>query len=818
MAGAPLVGRDLELATVARELERSEAGPGRLVAVHGEAGVGKTRLVEEALAAAARRGWLIVLGRAYETEQGLPLGLWVSALRSSGVIAGDGLAGLAPEWRDALSPLFPELPGRRRRGSVESENQRRLFEALGHVVGTLAAGRPVLVVLEDVQWADASSLRVLAFLGRRLGARACVVLTARLEDVEPGGVLASVLSELRADARLSDIALAPLTRQDTLRLVAALARRPLEATQADRVWRMSEGSPFVIVEAMRALGEGGPPETGGDLALPGRVRRLVCDRIDRLGRSARDLAAAAAVIGGAFDYPLLRHAASLPDGEAAGAVEELMRRHVFIQVDDGFDFAHDRIREAVAGTLLGPRRRRLHLAVAAAIEERYAGDLDGRHAALAAHYREGGEPFRAVDCLRQASVVAAARGAFRESADLLEQAIRLLPDPPREVATLERAVDARLELYDRVYPLPDFERAERCLREARALAGELKDERRAAFAAANLANHSVQMRDLERGRQLAEGALAVAERLEDGNIGARAGLALGLIRYACGDLPGAIDAIARGIKAAGDDPLTMFSVGTGLCHVHLRGWQAIIHTERGNFEEAVRLGEEALERAESVRNIFSTAFARLALGRVLLARGAVERALALLASGWTLVETYEIGLVRRVYTVWLASALAMKGRAAEALELASQAPPWSHASLARGRALLAMGRIAEAAQATDETVATARRLGERTVEASALLLRGEIDGGPGGMPAAALHHVEEALAVAIAHALRPVEAHCHRTLGDLLARGGDRPAAKEHLLAASALYRDMGMTRWIDDTAALVLPLDAVAGETQPAA
>jgi DNA-binding SARP family transcriptional activator len=810
LAPLPLAGRDAELGVLTRDLEHALAGTRRIAAVLGEGGVGKTRLVEEVVAVAVSRGCIALQARAYETERGLPFALWVSALRSAGVVENRALIDqLGAEWRDALNPLFPELPGRRRRASVETENQLRLFEALSRLIATVAAAQPLVLVLEDLQWADVTSLRLLAFLGRRVrSARAFVVMTARPEEAERPGALTMVLSELQRDERFTEVALSPLTKPDAIRLIESLApraRRPCAPEVVDRVWQMSEGNPFVIVEALRVDGPGGWPQSATDLPLPTRVRQLILDRVDRLSSTGRGLAAAAAVVGGDFEYPLLRRAAAIRDGEAAEAVEELLRRRVFRQLGERFDFAHDRIREAVLGTLVGPQRRRLHLAVAAAIEETRAHDLEHHQVALAAHYREGEDWLRAVDCLRRASMLTAARGAFREAADLLEQALGLLARLPRDREVLGRAVDVRVELWDRVLVLPDFRRGEECLLEALKLATELTDERRAALVAASLANHDVQARNLERGRRLAEDALRVAEQLAEDVTAARAANALGLIRYASGDLEGAIDAFARGIKAAGEDPLTMFSVGVGLCHVHLRGWQAVLLAELGRFDDALRLAQEALDRAESVRNLFSIAFARYALARVLLIRGDNDRALALLELGFEDVETYEIGLVRRMYVVWLTLAYAAVGRADAALQMASQGPPlWPMTHVARARALFAAGHIADADAAAMEALAIARRVGEQTHETAALILLAEIHGRPGAPLEPARAHCEAALQIAVALGLRAYQVHCHRQLGELFAGAGEDHVAREHLTAALALYREMDMASWTGSTGVIL--------------
>ena len=804
----PLAGRTEPLGILSASLDDALRGGGRLIAVYGEAGVGKTRLVDELRTAAVSRGCLVLAARAYETEAGLPFALWVNAVRSADVVENRSIIeALGAEWRDALNPLFRDLLGRRRRGTVETENQLRMFEALARLLTTVAALRPLVIVLEDLQWADETSLRFLAFLGRRIGAaRIHVVLTVRPEDAGRGNTLATVVSELRRDGSLLELTLTPLTKPEAVTLIESLApraQRPVPPAIFDRVWQMSEGNPFVIIETLRRVETEPWPTSAADLPLPTRVRQLVLDRVDRLSATARRLADVASVVGRDFEYSLVRRAGTLPPGEAAEGLEELVRKGIVRQHEDRFDFAHDRIRETVRGALLEPQRRHLHLAVATALEEMYASDLDDLHATLAAHYEQAREWTRAIDALRRASMMTAARGAFRESALLLEHALTLMPHVARDAEGLARAIDIRVELWDRVLALPDFVRGESCLLEAQALAAELKDERRAAFVDASLANHDMQTRNFARGRVLAEESLAVAERLGEEIAAARAAHSLAIMRYASGELEGAVDAFARGIEAAGDDPLTMFSVGIGLCHVHLRGFQGIVLAELGRFEEAMARVREALERAESVRNIFSMAFAHWALGRVLSMRGEVDAALASYEWGFHFVERYEIGLVRRMYMVELGYTYALVGRADAALALATQGPPeWSRTHVARSRALLAAGRATDAEHAGQEALAAARRTGEQIQEAAALLLLAEIHAGHGTPAKSALTYGEAALDIAVSLGLRACEVQCHRQLGELLIRAGESGRARQHLAAALALCREMGMTRWIEPTAA----------------
>jgi tetratricopeptide (TPR) repeat protein len=250
-------------------------------------------------------------------------------------------------------------------------------------------------------------------------------------------------------------------------------------------------------------------------------------------------------------------------------------------------------------------------------------------------------------------------------------------------------------------------------------------------------------------------------------------------------------------------------VGAGLCHVHLRGWQAVILSELGRFEEALRLADEAFDRAESVVNIFSMTFARLSIARVQLLRGDFERALQHLESGFDLVETYDIGLVRRMFVVWLPVAYAELGRPESAVPLVSQGPPqWPITHIARAQVLLAAGRAADATAAAEEALVAARRIGEQTQETIALLVLAETLARENRSLELARSYCEAALGIATSLGLRAYEAHGHRQLGELLSTGADREKARHHLTRASALYRDMGMQRWVGPVGSRLNSLD----------
>jgi DNA-binding SARP family transcriptional activator len=806
---SPPVGREIEIAQLRRAVGETAAGRGTLALVLGDAGVGKSRVAVELLGEVVGSGWLVLEGRGYPSERDLPLAPWVDALRAVAVEHASAIGRLPPAWRHALLPLFPQLahasplrPGTPR----PSENQRRLFEGLWHLLGALAEEQPLLVLLEDLHWMDATSLRFLAFLARRLeGVRACVIATARLDEADAdGSTLRAILAELRADGRPLEVRLAPLSRPQTRQLVEMLAprHRPLSPQEIERIWEMSEGSPFVVIEALRSLEAAGAERDGAGLALPEGVRRLILDRVARLSAQASRTVAAASVIGRDFDHVLVGRVTEIGSDESAAAFEELVRARLLHQRGAGFEFAHERVREAVYDSLLPPRRRLLHASVTRTLETLHAGELEPHYGALAHHAREGGLWVEAVEYLRQGSAVVTARGALREAVGMLEQALALLPALSPARSTTELACDVRLGLGDRAIVVGDFGRAEAVLLEALALADELGDERRAALGRAALAQRDAFARKLDRGFGLAAEALATAERLGESTLETRAAMAIGIVRTSRGEHPAAIADFERVLRAAGDDPLTSETIGLGLCHVGGRAWKALALAELGRFEEALALGHDALARADAARHVFSMARSRLGLGRIHLLRGDLEPAIASLVASDDLVARYEIGFIQRGCAVMLASARVQAGLAAAA-DVAWPRPRTSAVLVvAESEALLAARRWEPALAAAGDALAIARAGGERGVEAWALMLLGEAHAGGAGVTSPARPAYEEALAIATALGLRPLEAHCRRGLGRLLAQSVEPVAAADQLVAALALYEDMGMAWWIEPTRA----------------
>ena len=409
-AAAPLtrqtsgfVGRREELAWLSRHLADARQGTGRVVMVIGQAGIGKSRLLDEFAGEARRSGARMLIGRAHESEQVLAFGPWIDALRAADVGNDETvLASLRPAWRAELARLLPELetPGLPPAGQYS----RRLFESILRIVEALAQRQPTIVVLEDVQWADEMTLRLLAFFARQiLERRVLVVTTVREEDLPVTPALARVVDELRREPNLEARTLAPFLRDETLELVRALAKTgagdEVARRVGEQVWRASEGNAFVIVETMRAMAE---DAASSQPPFAERVRQLVVGRLARLSARARRLVTVAAVVGREFDFTLLSRAAGAPEVEVAEDLEELVRRGILHGVGDSLDFTHQRVREVAYRDILDARRRILHVQVAQVIEQLHQAELAPQYAALGTHYREGESWERAQHYLRLA--------------------------------------------------------------------------------------------------------------------------------------------------------------------------------------------------------------------------------------------------------------------------------------------------------------------------------------------------------------------------------------------------------------------------------
>jgi DNA-binding SARP family transcriptional activator len=806
-----LVGRAGELARLGDALERALGGSGQLVAVLGEAGIGKSRLVAEFAADAAGRGAAVVMGRSYESEQILPFGPWVDALRAAGVAADDDLLHqLGPALSGDLARVLPELATRGGTAETGQPDYRPLFESVARTLGHLAARHPLVLILEDLHWADEMSARLVAFVGRRLDAwRVLVLLTAREEELADTAAVRQALEELEREQRVATLALGPLSREETLALVRALARVGTDeaglARLGEQVWAASEGNPFVAVETVRAVTEGAAPGGGQELRLPERVREIVGRRLARLSEPARSLAAVAAVVGRDFEFALLQRAGGLGEEEAAAGVEELVRRRVLHGVGERFDFTHDRLRTAIYAGLLSPRRVLLHRRVAETLEVLHAHALDTEAPAVAWHASRGELWDKAVEYLRRAAALAVTRASYHQAAAYLDQALDAHGRQPPGPGSIEEAIDLHLELRHTLWPLDANERILGHLRAAEALADRIGDRLRLGKIAAYRLQLLRQTGDTEAAIATGRQVLRLADESGDAALQVPTRLYLGQALVARGDYDDAEAVLRKNCELRGELARQRYGLPGYPVAFSLTAL-ARCAAERGEFADAVAAGAQAIELADAVDQPFTTVATYPGVALTFLRRGDGARSIDLLERARALSRPKDFEWYARWADASLGYAYHLMGGAAESVPLLEAAlRDVAGAGTITLKAMwltwlgevhLARGRFEDARTAATRAVDVAehhRHLGQL---AFAHWLLSEVSLAEGASADVVESHLDRALALADPRRMRPLMAHCRLTRGKLGAARGKLEAAAGEIDAARAAYQAMEMPYW----------------------
>lgn len=460
----PLVGRQGEWARVMTAWHRMTEGEAHFILISGEAGIGKSRLAAELCDWAGQRGVKSARSRAYAAEGRLsyaPVADWLRSAALASALPRLDLGTLSEVSRllPELLVQWPDLP--RPSARIEEWQRQPFFQALARAF--LIADRPLLLVLDDIQWCDADTLEWLHFL-LRFDRRASVLVagTVRPDEVDRRNSMAGLVAEMRDAAQLTEIALGPLDAPETSALAAQVAGRQLQPAQARDIHRETEGNPLFVVETVRAGlpdMDGGNPEDapstvpGDERAasdprrLPPRVQAVITARLAQLSERARGLASVAATVGRAFTLEVVREGSGVDEDRFVDGLDELLRRQIVREQGNGsYDFAHDKIREVAYGEMTEARRRLLHRRVAEGIERVHAATLDTVAAQVAAHYARADLADRAAMYYRRAAAVAQRVGANQEAIDLLQRGLTLLETLPPSLDRDARELDLRTSL------------------------------------------------------------------------------------------------------------------------------------------------------------------------------------------------------------------------------------------------------------------------------------------------------------------------------------------------------------------------------------
>lgn len=459
------VGRIAELDRLERALDQAEAGRPTTHLVAGEAGIGKTRLVEEFMECSRRRGAHVLAGACLQLgETGLPYAPFVAALRPLvrtlppdrlGAVVGPGRAELAHLLPD-LGPSSERRPGRSEVAPGTTSAQARLFEIVLGVLRRLADERSVVLVLEDLHWADSSTRDLLRFVVRNTrDERLLVVATFRSDELHRRHPLRPLVAELQRHERVDAMELRAFDADELAAQLNGITGTRVAPHLVEAVLARSGGNPFFVEELM-AAGERG-------LALPRSLRDTLEDRIRQLDADAQQLVRVASVAGAAVEHRLLADVLDLPEARLTDAVRQVVEHHLLVPSSPdevpGYAFRHALVQEVVYEELLPSERTRLHAAFARAMEarrERLQGGSAGIAAQVAHHWLLAHDLERALPAALAAARTAAAGFAFAEAQAFLERVLELWPQVPADavpagvdrIAILEEAAEAAAQAGD----------------------------------------------------------------------------------------------------------------------------------------------------------------------------------------------------------------------------------------------------------------------------------------------------------------------------------------------------------------------------------
>ena len=468
------VGRAEEREILARLLGHAHERTGRVALISGQAGVGKSRIAAEVAEEALRKGFVVLSGASFDREDAVPFGPFVNVLEGAMAQAPNPqtfraalghnaaeLARLMPQLRN----LFPEIPTPQ---ELPPEQARRvLFDAIGQTLARTADDRPVLLLLDDLHWADEESLLLLASLARLIKTLPVLIIgTFRDFEVEPAGPLSAAIDELVRIRMVELIHLEGLSRSGVGEMLRALSDRPPPAKLTNLIYSETEGNPFFVEELFWYLSERGRLfDAAGNFRdlqivegdIPPTVRLVVGRRFARLSNDTRKALAAAAVIGRSFTFDLLAAATSMEAVPLLDSLEEAERSGLIysgVQYPDiRFGFTHELIRQVVIGELSPQRHRMLHLAIADAIARVFSDTIEAHAEDLAQHLWQAGtsaDPAKTIQYLTLAAKRAREQGSYEVVCRHLNNALesfRYLPanaKQPRLELELMLALSAAL--------------------------------------------------------------------------------------------------------------------------------------------------------------------------------------------------------------------------------------------------------------------------------------------------------------------------------------------------------------------------------------
>jgi class 3 adenylate cyclase/tetratricopeptide (TPR) repeat protein len=824
---SPFVGREAEMTELISSLQRMIDGSLELVILHGEPGIGKSRLWYELVHSELAGSCLVLEAAPASYARSTPYAALADCLRRLFEISETDTTGeITTKVAQRLERLQPSASGlapillsaldvptvdREWHRLDPAQKRQKLFEAARALLSRLCEQQPVIVLWEDLHWFDSESLALLRMIiAEPPGDRLLLALTHRPE-FEKGWFDGTQHLHLRVDR---------LSPETTLELVTRLVGsdpklEDLRALLAER----TSGNPFFIEESVRSLadsavltGEPGAYSPGASLRgfeIPRTIEAVIAGRIDRLEPDIKELVQVAAVIGNEVPVDLLRRVAGLPQEVFYERLGAAVRTGILVEFQlfpaPIYRFMHSLTHEVVYRSLLKARRAPLHARVVTAMEELYTDRISEHVDRLAQHSREGELWEKALHYHQQASVRAATRWANREAFELIDRGLGMLPRLPEGPARSEAAIKLRLAALAPLLPLGEKEQMVRLLREAEAIARSIDDQRLLGAIYSQLTTALWMCGDSKSALVMGERSLDIANERDDDALRAASRFNIGVVHNSLANFKQAIEFL-RGLLCDLSGVLERRRLGWAaypsvLCRTFLA--RSLVYV--GEFDEALAHLERGCAIADELDHPYSRAIIREPLGFYHMTLGNFTAATEVFELAMQISRANEVLTMYPAMVGRSAMMLAKVGRHDEALRVAEDAMQrelfrlggaYTHHWILAGAAAAyaGLGRYEEALARASELEKITAASHERAHFAESLELRGDIQALRGGrFSGQAEQAYRSAIEIAQDRGMRPMAARCFESLGRLLTEAGRPDEAAPTLRVARELYAALGM-------------------------
>jgi class 3 adenylate cyclase/tetratricopeptide (TPR) repeat protein len=828
------VGRREEIERLKEAAANARSGRGQVVALVGEAGVGKSRIFLEFTKSLHCDGWLLLAAESVSygrTTSYRPLLDFLSHYfeirsRDDEQLTRENitkkLLALSDEKLLMQMPFFTGAFGVTTSdgawtGLTPLERQNQLFSATKRLLIRESQNQPLCLILEDLHWVDQETQTFVELLIESIAAARILVLINHRPDYKTLWIGKSNLSYLRIDPL-------PVASADELLEQLLGAHAGLDSIKNTLI-KVSQGNPLFLEESVQSLIESGVlDKSSGQWRLVGEIpaefvprtiESLLAERIDRLLPELKEILQCAAVIGDEVEGVLLEAVTGLRPSDLAQGLQALQAKELLYEkllAEVQYAFKHSMTREVAYGSLLRERRTVLHARVVCALETLMEGRIEEQVERLAEHAERGRVWDKALNYLQRAGSKAYLLYANSDAASYFERALEIIPMLPQTRENLELTVDLHFELRNALLPSGELDQIIDLLQQVEPTLAALDDKLRSARHAAFRCNYHFLVGEQRSAIEFAERGLLLARECAERTIEGELLYRLGQSYGALGEFRRAIAILEKSLVFTEDKPARSRSGLSVIPSVVNRFWLVNALLEIGDFASGMRHARQALGIAERAEHPLSQVLGWLSIGQALSRKGELEGAIGALERGLDLCDKWQAPVWRPRLLSTLGVVYARKGRIAEASRFAQQAVcdaermrmnvDMAGMLLRLGETSLLAGQLSDALTVGTRAIEIAVKQQAKGDEGWARFLcaRACLALRPQKVDESA-KQLDMALQLALTCEIRPLAAYCQQTIGAIHELQGNKAKAFNFLECASASYQELGIQPLVIDLA-----------------